>query len=150
MHEIYYRISYSKFHDFANLMKIMMKNDISSLYLTFCHEFFMESLRVFSYAPGISFSLGKHVQHSCKLMLASSGEIFLQKSTSRWFIAWHPHIWYLRSLVSVSDLFFSSGPLIKKQQFLIVESTMKLIVESTIKNGNFGEFTSAYISEKGL
>ena len=49
-----------------------------------------------------------------------------------------------------ADLFFSYGQLLKKQQFLIVESTIKLIVESTIKNGKFGEFTSAYISEKGL
>ena len=92
MHEIYYRISYSKFHDFANLMKIMMKNDISSLCLTFYHEFFMESLRVFSYAPDISFSREKHAQHNGKLMLTSTGEMFLQNSTSRWFIAWHPHI----------------------------------------------------------
>ena len=37
------------------------------------------------------------------------------------------------------DFFFSSGPLIKKQQFLIVESTNKLIVESTNKNDNFDE-----------
>ena len=38
-----------KNQDFPNFMKIMIKSDISSLYLTFCHEFFMESRWVFSY-----------------------------------------------------------------------------------------------------
>ena len=47
--QIYYRISYRKNHDFANLTKIIMKSDVSSLYLTFCHDFFMESPWVFSY-----------------------------------------------------------------------------------------------------
>ena len=31
IHQIYYRISYTKNHDFTNLMKIMMKFDIASL-----------------------------------------------------------------------------------------------------------------------
>ena len=47
-----------------------------------------------------------------------------------------------------ADLFLPYGQLLKKQQFLIVESTIKLIVDSTIKNGDFDEFTSAYFSEK--
>ena len=38
-----------------------------------------------------------------------------------------------------ADLFFPYGPVLKKQQFLIVESANKLIVESTNKNGNFDE-----------
>ena len=52
--QIYYRISYTKNQDFPNLMKIIMKSDISSLYLIFWYEFFMESPWVFSYDPEIS------------------------------------------------------------------------------------------------
>ena len=52
--QIYYRIPYRKNQDFANLTKIIMKSDVSSLYLTFCHEFFVESPWVFSYDRGES------------------------------------------------------------------------------------------------
>ena len=46
--------------------------------------------------------------------------------------------------------FFWIWPTMKKQHFFIVKSTMKFIVESTMKNEDFGEFTSPYFSEKGL
>ena len=49
IHQIYYRIPYTKNQDFPNFMKIIVKSGISSHFLTFRHEFFMESLRVFSY-----------------------------------------------------------------------------------------------------
>ena len=90
--QIYYRISYTKNQDFANLMKIIIKYDIPALKPTFCHEVFIKSPWVFSYAPGISFSLGKHPQRNGKRTLASTGQIFLKKSTSVWFIAWRPHM----------------------------------------------------------
>ena len=47
--QIYYRKSYTKNQDFANFMKIIGKNDTSSLQVTFLIEFFIKSLRVFSY-----------------------------------------------------------------------------------------------------
>ena len=47
--QIYYRNSYTKNQDFSNLMKIMIKFDIASLYLTFCQEFFIKTFRIFSY-----------------------------------------------------------------------------------------------------
>ena len=47
--QIYYRNSYTKNPDFANFMKIIGKNDTSSLQVTFLIEFFIKSLRFFSY-----------------------------------------------------------------------------------------------------
>ena len=57
---------------------------------------------------------------------------------------------YFIDLVLSSRPFFFIWPTLKKQQFLRVESTLKLRVDSTLKNGNFDEFTSASFSEKGL
>ena len=43
MNTLYYRISYTKIPDFGNLMKIIIKCDISALKITFWHEFFIKS-----------------------------------------------------------------------------------------------------------
>ena len=47
--KIYYRISYTKNQDFANLMKIIIKCDIPALKLTFCQDCFYQKSSGFSY-----------------------------------------------------------------------------------------------------
>ena len=49
IHSIYYRISYTKNQDFANLMKIIIKYGIPALKPTFCHEFFIKRPWFFFY-----------------------------------------------------------------------------------------------------
>ena len=90
--QIYYRISYTKNQDFPNLMKIIIKYDISSLYLTFCHEFFIESPWVFSYDPEISCYCQKTIQNTPIHCESNAVQIYSEFSKILGFIAWRFHI----------------------------------------------------------
>ena len=73
-------------------MKIMIKSDISSLYLTFCHEFFMESRWVFSYDLENSCCWQKTIQNTPihGVPLVAHEKLVFSKILG--FIAWRFHI----------------------------------------------------------
>ena len=73
-------------------MRIITKSDISSLFLTFCHEFFMESLRVFSYDPENSCYCQKTAQNTTIHCESFSVQMFSEFWKYLWFIAWTFHI----------------------------------------------------------
>ena len=70
----------------------MIKSDISSLYLTFCHEFFMESRWVFSYDLENSCYCQKTTQNTPIHCESFSMQICFEFRKILGFIAWPPHI----------------------------------------------------------
>ena len=73
-------------------MKIMMKCDISSLYLTFCHDFFMESLRVFSYDLENSCCCQKTTQNNPINCESDAVQMYSEFWEILGFIAWRFHM----------------------------------------------------------
>ena len=92
IHSIYYRISYTKINDFPNLEKIIVKSEISSRFITFCHEFFMESLQVFSYDLENSRCRQRAIQRIPYNCACNAGQMFSQFWKILGFIAWRFHI----------------------------------------------------------
>ena len=92
IHSIYYRISYTKINDFPNLEKIIVKSEISSRFITFCHGFLMESLRVFSYDLENSRCRQRAIQRIPYNCACNAGQMFSQFWKILGFIAWRFHI----------------------------------------------------------
>ena len=73
-------------------MKIIIKNDISSRFLTFLHRFFMESLRVFSYDLENSWYYQKTTQNTPIRCESHAVQIYSEFWEMLGFIAWRFHI----------------------------------------------------------
>ena len=73
-------------------MKIIMKSDISSLDLIFCHEFFMESPWVFSYDLENSRCCQNVIQRAPIHCACNAVQMYSQFWKILGFIAWRFHI----------------------------------------------------------
>ena len=104
-----------------------MKFEVSSLYLTFCHEFFMESLRVFSYGLENSCCWQKTIQNTPIHCACNAVHENSEFSKILGFIAWRFHIEiFLNYEVKIleSCTYFGVGP---KYRFWDLQSPCKLV-----------------------
>ena len=73
-------------------MKIIIKSGISSRFLTFRHEFFMESLRVFSYDLENSCCWQKTIHNTPIRCVPNVSQMFCEFWKMLGFIAWRFHM----------------------------------------------------------